>query len=93
MFTFYFAGILLSFTPCVLPMIPILSGILAGEGKTISASRGFTLAFCYVMGMALVYTAAGIASALIGIQLQAFFNAPWVILIFTSLFVLNKVAL
>ena len=93
MFTFYFAGILLSFTPCVLPMIPILSGILAGEGKTISASRGFTLAFCYVMGMALVYTAAGIASALIGIQLQAFFNAPWVILIFTSLFVLFALAM
>tara|TARA_B100001113_G_scaffold191559_1_gene157038 strand:+ start:581 stop:2818 length:2238 start_codon:yes stop_codon:yes gene_type:complete len=93
MFTFYFAGILLSFTPCVLPMIPILSGILAGEGKTISASRGFTLAFSYVMGMALVYTAAGIASALIGIQLQAFFNAPWVIIIFTSLFVLFALAM
>ena len=93
MFTFYFAGILLSFTPCVLPMIPILSGILAGEGKTISASRGFTLAFCYVIGMALVYTAAGIASALIGIQLQAFFNAPWVILIFTSLFVIFALAM
>ena len=93
MFTFYFAGILLSFTPCVLPMIPILSGILAGEGKTISASRGFTLAFSYVMGMALVYTAAGIASALIGIQLQAFFNAPWVIIIFTSLFILFALAM
>ena len=93
MFTFYFAGILLSFTPCVLPMIPILSGILAGEGKTISASRGFTLAFSYVMGMALVYSAAGIASALIGIQLQAFFNAPWVIIIFTSLFVLFALAM
>ena len=93
MLTFYFAGILLSFTPCVLPMIPILSGILAGEGKTISASRGFTLAFSYVMGMALVYTAAGIASALIGIQLQAFFNAPWVIIIFTSLFVLFALAM
>ena len=93
MFTFYFAGILLSFTPCVLPMIPILSGILAGEGKNISASRGFTLAFSYVMGMALVYTAAGIASALIGIQLQAFFNAPWVIIIFTSLFVLFALAM
>ena len=42
----------LSFTPCVLPMIPILSGILAGEGEEISSSRGFSLALCYVMGMA-----------------------------------------
>ena len=90
--TFYVAGLLLSFTPCVLPMIPILSGILAGEGKEISASRGFSLALCYVMGMAIVYTAAGIASASIGIQLQAFFNAPWVILLFTSLFLIFALA-
>ena len=91
--TFYVAGLLLSFTPCVLPMIPILSGILAGEGKEISASRGFSLALCYVMGMAIVYTAAGIASASIGIQLQAFFNAPWVILLFTSLFLIFALAM
>ena len=74
-------------------MIPILSGILAGEGKEISASRGFSLALCYVMGMAIVYTAAGIASASIGIQLQAFFNAPWVILLFTSLFLIFALAM
>mgnify|MGYP001164082343 FL=1 len=92
-FTFYIAGLLLSFTPCVLPMIPILSGILAGEGEEISSSRGFSLALCYVMGMAIVYTAAGIASASIGIQLQAFFNAPWVILLFTSLFLIFALAM
>ena len=91
--TFYLAGLLLSFTPCVLPMIPILSGILAGEGEDISSSRGFSLALCYVMGMAIVYTAAGIASASIGIQLQAFFNAPWVILLFTSLFLIFALAM
>ena len=91
--TFYVAGLLLSFTPCVLPMIPILSGILAGEGEEISSSRGFSLALCYVMGMAIVYTAAGIASASIGIQLQAFFNAPWVILLFTSLFLIFALAM
>ncbi|HJL92746.1 MAG TPA: protein-disulfide reductase DsbD [Woeseiaceae bacterium] len=86
--TFFGAGLLLSFTPCVLPMIPILSGILAGEGKNISPKRGFSLALSYVMGMAIIYTVAGIISASIGLQLQAFFNAPWVVISFTILFVL-----
>ena len=56
---FFGLGLLLAFTPCVLPMIPILSGIIAGEGDNISPARGFSLAFSYVMGMALIYTAAG----------------------------------
>jgi len=86
--TFFGAGLLLAFTPCVLPMIPILSGIIAGEGDDVSSARGFTLAFSYVMGMALVYTAAGIAAAAIGVQLQAVFNAPWVLTLFAGLFVL-----
>lgn len=85
--TFFGAGLLLAFTPCVLPMIPILSGIIAGEGDDVSPARGFTLAFSYVMGMALVYTAAGIVAAAIGIQLQAVFNAPWVLTLFAGLFV------
>lgn len=91
--TFFGAGLLLSFTPCVLPMIPILSAILAGEGKNISPKRGFSLAFSYVMGMAIIYTAAGIVSASIGLQLQAFFNAPWVIISFTILFILLSLAM
>ncbi len=85
--TFFGAGLLLAFTPCVLPMIPILSGIIAGEGDDVSPARGFSLAFSYVMGMALVYTAAGIAAAAIGVQLQAVFNAPWVLTLFAALFV------
>jgi len=85
--TFFGAGLLLAFTPCVLPMVPILSGIIAGEGENISAARGFSLAFAYVMGMALVYTAAGVAAAAIGLQMQAIFNQPWVLTLFSGLFV------
>lgn len=85
--TFFGAGLLLAFTPCVLPMVPILSGIIAGEGDEVSGARGFSLALTYVMGMALVYTAAGIAAAAIGIQLQAVFNQPWVLAVFSALFV------
>jgi len=84
---FFVAGLGLAFTPCVLPMVPILSGIIAGEGDNVSPSRGFTLAFSYVMGMALVYTAAGVAAAAAGLQLQATFNQPWVLILFSALFV------
>ena len=84
---FFVAGLLLAFTPCVLPMVPILSGIIAGEGDDVSPARGFGLALSYVMGMALVYTAAGVAAALAGAQLQAMFNQPWVLILFSSLFV------
>jgi len=85
--TFFGAGLLLAFTPCVLPMVPILSGIIAGEGDNVSPARGFGLALSYVMGMALIYTAAGIAAAAVGVQLQAVFNAPWVLILFSGLFV------
>jgi thiol:disulfide interchange protein DsbD len=85
--TFFGAGLLLAFTPCVLPMVPILSGIIAGDGDDVGPVRGFTLASAYVAGMALVYTAAGIAAAAIGVQLQAVFNQPWVLSLFAALFV------
>ena len=84
---FFAAGLGLAFTPCVLPMVPILSGIIAGEGDNVSPSRGFTLALSYVMGMALVYTGAGVAAAAAGLQLQATFNQPWILILFSGLFV------
>jgi thioredoxin:protein disulfide reductase len=84
--TFFGAGLLLAFTPCVLPMVPILSGIIAGDSDKIGAARGFSLALSYVGGMALVYTAAGVAAAAVGIQLQAVFNQPWVLTLFAALF-------
>jgi thiol:disulfide interchange protein DsbD len=85
---FFLAGLGLAFTPCVLPMVPILSGIIAGDGDNVSSMRGFTLALSYVMGMAIVYTGAGIAAAALGLQLQATFNQPWILILFAGLFVL-----
>ncbi|MBT8089935.1 MAG: protein-disulfide reductase DsbD [Gammaproteobacteria bacterium] len=85
---FFLAGLGLAFTPCVLPMVPILSGIIAGEGDEVTPMRGFTLASSYVLGMALVYTAAGIVAAAAGLQLQATFNQPWILILFAGLFVI-----
>jgi thiol:disulfide interchange protein DsbD len=85
---FFLAGLGLAFTPCVLPMVPILSGIIAGEGEDVTPMRGFTLALSYVLGMAIVYTGAGVAAAAAGMQLQATFNQPWILILFSGLFVL-----
>ncbi len=84
---FYAAGLGLAFTPCVLPMVPIISGIIAGHGE-LSAKRGFALSFTYVMGMALTYTVAGGVAALVGQQVQAAFQKPWIISVFAGVFVL-----
>ena len=86
--TFFGLGLLLSFTPCVLPMVPILSGIIAGHGAHVSTGRAFALSFSYVMGMALTYTAAGALTALAGEQVQAVFQQPWIIALFAGLFAL-----
>jgi thioredoxin:protein disulfide reductase len=80
-------GILLSFTPCVLPMVPIVSGIIIGDGTNVTVRRTFSLSLAYVLGMALTYTAAGIAVAAGGQQVQAVFQQPWVIVLFAALFV------
>jgi thiol:disulfide interchange protein DsbD len=83
---FYVAGLGLSLTPCVLPMVPILSSIIAGQG-TVSTQRGFLLSLSYVLGMAATYTAAGAVAALAGSQVQALFQEPWLITLFAALFV------
>ncbi len=87
--TFFGFGLLLAFTPCVLPMVPILSGIIvgAGNGKPVPRSRAFALSVAYVLGMALTYTIAGAAFAAAGQQAQAFFQKPWMIALFAALFV------
>jgi thioredoxin:protein disulfide reductase len=86
--TFFGIGVLLSLTPCVLPMIPILSGIIVGQGEKVTAGRGFSLAFTYVQGMALTYAAAGAIFVLAFKQApQAFFQQPWIIVLFVALFV------
>lgn len=84
---FYLAGLLLAFTPCVLPMVPILSGIIAGQGDNVTAAKGFALSLTYVLGMAFTYTIGGALAAMAGEQLQAAFQAPWVLTIFAGLFV------
>ena len=92
--TFFGLGVLLSFTPCVLPMIPILSGIIVGQGGTVTPARGFSLAFTYVQGMALTYAAAGAAFVLAFKQApQAFFQQPWIITLMTLLFVVLALAM
>jgi thiol:disulfide interchange protein DsbD len=92
--TFFAIGVLLSLTPCVLPMIPILSGIIVGQGGTVTPSRGFSLAFTYVQGMALTYAAAGAAFVLAFKQApQAFFQQPWIIILFSLLFVALALAM
>jgi thiol:disulfide interchange protein DsbD len=92
--TFFGLGLLLSLTPCVLPMIPILSGIIVGQGGSVTPGRGFSLAFTYVQGMALTYAAAGAAFVLAFKQApQAFFQQPWIIILFALLFVALALAM
>jgi thioredoxin:protein disulfide reductase len=79
-------GLLLSFTPCVLPMVPILSSIIVGEGNA-SRGKGFTLALAYSLGMALVYTSLGVAAGLAGEGLAGALQKPWVLLTFGALLV------
>jgi thiol:disulfide interchange protein DsbD len=85
---FFLAGLGLSFTPCVLPMIPILSGIIVGQGESITRKRSFALAFTYVQGMALTYAAAGAIFVLAFKQApQAFFQQPWIVISMCLLFI------
>jgi len=86
-------GLLLAFTPCVLPMVPILTSIIAGEGEDVTPARGFGLSLSYVLGMAVVYTAAGVIAVAAGAQVQAAFNQPWVLTLFAALFVVLAVAM
>jgi thiol:disulfide interchange protein DsbD len=72
-------GLLLSFTPCVLPLIPILSSVIAGQGHTIKRGRTGALSIAYVLGMAVTYTAIGAAAGATGEQLQAYFQNVWAI--------------
>jgi thiol:disulfide interchange protein DsbD len=84
---FFVIGLGLAFTPCVLPMVPILSGLIVGQGSRITTARAFSLSLTYVLGMALTYTATGAAFAAAGKQVQAVFQQPWIIILFAALFV------
>src|SRR5687768_16542512 len=84
---FFGIGLLLSFTPCVFPMFPILSGIVAQGGQHITKQRGFILALAYVLGMAITYAIAGVAAGLSGAMLSAALQNAWVLGAFALIFV------
>ncbi|PQJ96632.1 protein-disulfide reductase DsbD [Chromatium okenii] len=85
---FFGFGLLLAFTPCVFPMIPILSGIIVGQGAALTTRKAFLLSLVYVLTMALTYTLVGILAGLFGANLQATFQNPWILSIFALIFVL-----
>ena len=84
---FFVAGLALSMTPCVFPMIPILSGIIAGQGHRVNTRKGLALSVVYVLAMAVSYTIAGVIAGLFGANLQVALQEPWVISIFSLIFV------
>ncbi|MCR8710873.1 protein-disulfide reductase DsbD [Aliarcobacter butzleri] len=87
--TFFGFGLLLSLTPCVFPMIPILSSIIVGASKneTMTASRGFFLSLVYVLSMSVAYTIAGVIAGIFGANLQVALQNPYVLVIFALIFV------
>ncbi|RXJ98261.1 thiol:disulfide interchange protein [Arcobacter sp. CECT 8986] len=87
--TFFTFGLLLSLTPCVFPMIPILSSIIvnAGNKEKLTAFRGFSLSLVYVLSMALAYTIAGVIAGVFGSNLQVMLQNPYVLVIFALIFV------
>ncbi|WP_374517008.1 protein-disulfide reductase DsbD [Undibacterium squillarum] len=84
---FFVLGLGLSLTPCVLPMVPILSFIIVGEGASVTRARAFALSLAYVLGMSLIYTGMGIAAGLAGEGLAATLQNPWVLSAFALLMV------
>ncbi|MCW8855441.1 MAG: protein-disulfide reductase DsbD [Gammaproteobacteria bacterium] len=91
--SFFGFGLLLAFTPCVFPMIPILSSIIVGQGDKISTRNAFTLSVVYVLAMAVTYTVAGIVAGLFGENLQATFQNPWILGSFAGVFVLLSLSM
>jgi thiol:disulfide interchange protein DsbD len=85
---FFVAGVLLTFTPCVLPMIPILSGIIVGEGRQVTRRRAGLISLAYVLGMSVTYTAIGIAAAFSGSLFSSALQNAWVLGAFAAIFVL-----
>ena len=85
---FFVAGLLLAFTPCVFPMVPILSGIIVGQGERLTTMRAFWLSLIYVLAMAVTYTVAGVLAGLFGQNLQAVFQNPWILSGFVLIFIL-----
>ncbi len=84
---FFLAGLGLSLTPCVFPMIPILSSIIIGQGDKMTTRKAFIMSLVYVLAMAITYTVAGVFAGIFGENLQAAFQNPWVLGTFSAVFV------
>lgn len=84
---FFFLGLGLAFTPCVFPMFPILSSLIAGQSGSLSTKRAFALSFVYVQGMAITYALLGLVVATLGGQVQSYLQHPYVLISFSLLFV------
>ena len=91
--SFFGFGLLLAFTPCTFPMIPILSGIIVGQGHSVSHLRAFVLSLAYVLGMAVTYALAGVAAGLTGTMLSAALQNVWVLGSFALIFVLLSLSM
>ncbi len=91
--SFFGFGFLLAFTPCVLPMVPVLSGIIVGYGNAISTRKAFLLSLSYVVSMSLTYAVIGAVVALAGSNLQIIMQSPWSISFFSLLFVLLAISM
>lgn len=85
--TFFGFGLLLAMTPCVFPMIPIISGLIISQGKGLTTKKAFALSITYVLAMAVAYTIAGVLAGLFGANLQAALQTPWVVYSFSFIFV------
>lgn len=85
---FFGFGLVLAFTPCMLPMIPILSGMIIGQGRSLSRRHAFGLSLVYVLAMAVTYALAGVAAGMAGTMLSAYLQNPWVLGSFAVVFVL-----
>lgn len=90
---FFLAGLALSLTPCVFPMIPIISSIIAGHGHRITTKRAVFLSMVYVLAVSVTYTVAGVLAGLFGENLQAAFQNPWIISFFSLIFVLLSLSM
>jgi thiol:disulfide interchange protein DsbD len=91
--SFFGFGLLLAFTPCVFPMIPILSSIIVGQGEELTTRRAFTLSLVYVLAMGAAYTGAGVIAGLFGSNVQAMFQNPWVLSSFAVIFLLLSLSM
>ncbi|MDO9209078.1 MAG: protein-disulfide reductase DsbD [Sulfuricurvum sp.] len=91
--SFFGFGLLLSLTPCVFPMIPIISSVIIAQGEGMGTKKAFWLSLVYVLSMAVAYTIAGVLAGLFGANLQAAFQTPWIITVFALVFVLLSLSM